>query len=65
VNPAFVIDPWRFHARVRVSENGKEAGARPRLGVERHLEGDALVICLEMTASGPLEMVIEPTAAEP
>jgi hypothetical protein len=64
VNPALVIDPWSAHARVRVSVNGKEAGARPRLGVERHLEGDGLVLYLEMTASGLTEIVIEPTSAE-
>ncbi len=61
VNPAFVIDTADAPGKVRVWVDGKEAMVPVRVGMEHHLEGDQVVIYVEMTAIGPAEIKIEET----
>jgi len=61
VNPAFLIDHWSKTASVRVDLDGKKADIPVRQGIERHLEGDSLVVYLELTATSPVVITIEPT----
>jgi len=58
VNPAFVIDPWIAEADVRVEVGGKKAVVPVRMGIEHHLEGDSLVVYLELTATEPVQVSV-------
>jgi hypothetical protein len=58
VNPALVIDAAVTPKEVRVWIDGKEAKIPVRVGMEHHLEGDQVVIYLEMTATEPAEIQI-------
>jgi hypothetical protein len=60
VNPAFIVDHWSTPATVRVDLDGKEAEIRVRQGIEHHLDGDSLVVYLELTATNPVSVSIEP-----
>lgn len=59
VNPAFVIDHWNTPATVRVEVNGKRAEIPIRVGIEHHLDGDSLVVFLELTATNPVLLSID------
>ncbi|MES2393400.1 MAG: hypothetical protein V4555_17290, partial [Acidobacteriota bacterium] len=59
VNPALVIEGWSGVGKVSVVVAGKVVDVPVRVGVERHLEGDAVVVYLEMRATGPVEIRIE------
>lgn len=60
VNPAVVITGWNTQAKIRVSVDGKLATAPVRFGIEHHLDRNDAVIYLEMTATRPVEIRIEP-----
>jgi hypothetical protein len=60
VNPAFVVDHWSSPATVRVELDGKKAEVPVRLGIEHHLDGDSLVVYLELTATSPVLVNIQP-----
>jgi hypothetical protein len=60
VNPAFVIDHWSSLANVRVDVDGKKTDLPVRTGTEHHLDGDSLVVFLELTATEPVQVSIEP-----
>ena len=60
VNPAIVIDGWSNQAKVRISVDGKQSIAPVRFGVEHHLNGDNVVVYIEMTVTRPVEIKVEP-----
>jgi hypothetical protein len=60
VNPAFIVDRWSTPATVRVDLDGKAANIPVRQGIEHHLDGDSLVIYLELTATSPVLVRIDP-----
>lgn len=66
VDPAFVIERWKAKgdapAKVRVAVDGKDTRVPVHFGVEHHLDGDEAVIYLEMTATRPVEMDVQPAA---
>lgn len=61
VNPAFIVDHWSTTASVRIDLDGKKTNIPVRQGIERHLDGDSLVVYLELTATSPVVITIEPT----
>jgi hypothetical protein len=63
VNPALVVRGWAFDARFRM--NGKELalGDGLRVGHERHLAGDDLVIWLGLESAQPVTIEITPSPA--
>jgi len=61
VNPVFVVDRWSAPATVRVDLDGKKADIPVRQGIERHLDGDSLVVYLALTATSSVVITIEPT----
>jgi len=60
VNPAFVVDHWSTPASVRVELDRKETVTAVRQGIEHRLDGDSLVVYLELTATSPVVITIEP-----
>ena len=63
VDPALVIEQWRSgdaQSRARVTIDGKKADVPVRVGVEHHLDGDQAVVYVEMTATRPVEIEVEP-----
>jgi len=60
VDPAFIVDHWGTPASVRVDLDRKEAVIPVRQGIEHHLYGDSLVVYLELTATSPVVITIEP-----
>jgi len=63
VNPALVVRGWASDARFRM--NGKELalGDGLRVGHERHLAGDDLVIWLGLESAQPVTIEITPSPA--
>jgi hypothetical protein len=51
VNPALVIRGWTTDACLRIDGKDKEPGDAVRFGHERHLDGDDLVIWMDMEAT--------------
>jgi hypothetical protein len=62
VNPAFIIDHWGAAADVHVDLDGKKAVVPVRTGIEHYLDGDSLVVYLELMATGPVQVRVEPAA---
>ncbi len=62
VDPAFEIEGWNRRANVRVLVDGKLSTAPVRFGIEHHLSQDNAVVYVEMTATKPVEIRIEPAA---
>ncbi len=60
VDPAIVVEQWKGGSAATVKVDGQAAKAAVRLGVEKHLEGDALVVYLPGTESQPLVVTIQP-----
>ncbi len=60
VDPAFEIEGWNRQANVRVLVDGRLSAAPVRFGIEHHLSGDNAVVYVEMTATKPVEIRIEP-----
>lgn len=65
VNPALVIHPWSAAASVRVSREGEPVAIPVRQGIEHHLDGDSLVLYLELTATSPVAITIAPATTPP
>jgi hypothetical protein len=61
VNPASIVDQWSTPASARANLDGKEAAIPIRQGIEHHLDGDSLVVYLELTATSPVVITIKPT----
>ena len=61
VHPAFIVDHWSKTASVRVDLEGKKADIPIRQGIEPHLDGDSLVVYLELDTTSPVAITIEPT----
>ena len=59
-NPVFVVDHWNPPADVRVDVGGKEAIVPVRTGIEHHLDGDSLVVYLELTTTEPVQVSVRP-----
>jgi hypothetical protein len=51
VNPALVIRGWTTDACLRIEGKDKKPGDALRFGHERHLDGDDLVIWMDMEAT--------------
>lgn len=60
VNPALVINRWSTAASVRVDRDGERVVLPVRQGIEHHLDGDSLVLYLELTATSPVVITIDP-----
>ena len=60
VNPAIVIERLGAQAKIRVSVDGKQSMAPVRFGIEHHVDGDDAVAYVEMTATPPVEIRVEP-----
>ena len=61
VNPALVIQGWTTDARLRIDGKDKEPSDILRVGHERHLDGDDLVIWMEMESTRFVTMEISPS----
>lgn len=61
VNPALVIRGWATDARLRVDGKDREAGDTLRFGHERHLDGDDLVIWMDLEATRLVTVEITPS----
>jgi hypothetical protein len=59
VNPAFVIENWNGAAKVTVGSKGAKSDTPVRIGYIHHLEGDSLVLYLEMTSSKETQIRID------
>jgi hypothetical protein len=63
INPAIVVENWPAGARAKVDVAGKTLPSEKiRLGLEKGLEGDRLVVWLELEATTPIEVKIKPIA---
>lgn len=62
VNPAFVIENWSAPARIAVSSNGAKASVPTHIGYAHHLEGDCLIVFLELSSSEDTQIQIDPAA---
>lgn len=60
VNPAVVITGWNTQAKIRVSVDGRLVIAPVRFGIEHHLDRDDAVLYVEMKATRPVEIKVEP-----
>jgi hypothetical protein len=59
VNPVFIVDHWSTPVSVRVDLDRKEPVIPVRQGIEHHLDGDSMVVYLELTATSPVVITIE------
>ena len=59
VDPAFIVDGWSTAATVRVDLDGRKADVPVRQGIEHHLDGDSLVVYVELSATTPVAITIE------
>lgn len=60
VNPTIVLEQWKGGPTPKVKVNGAVGKPAARLGVEKHLDGDALVVYLPVTECRPVVVTIEP-----
>ena len=60
-NPALVLRGWASDGRVRLDGKDLAPGDGLRVGHERHLEEDDLVIWTELESARPVTMEIAPT----
>jgi hypothetical protein len=63
VNPALIVRGWPSEASVRLNGRDLAPGTGLRIGHERHLDGDDLVIWLELESAQPVSLVISPSPA--
>jgi hypothetical protein len=62
VNPAFVIENWSGPTKVTVSGEGLKPGTPVRMGYVHHLEGDTLVLFVELNSSRETQIKVEAAA---
>jgi hypothetical protein len=62
VNPAFVIENWSGPAKVTVTTNRAKSGARIRMGYSHHIEGDSLVLFVDIDSGQETELQIDSAA---
>lgn len=62
VNPAFVIENWSGPAKISVTSKHAQVNSPVHVGYVHHLEGDCLIVFLELTSTDETHVQIDPSA---